>query len=99
MRRDKVASTIPEWEEMRKLASEIKQHTLTNLDRYLEQFIANAEANGIHVHRARDAKEHNEIIPRHIPQSLRQDRDQRKVHDHGRVRYARIHAGTRHRHI
>lgn len=62
MRRDKVASTIPEWEEMRKLASEIKQHTLTNLDRYLEQFIANAEANGIHVHRARDAKEHNEII-------------------------------------
>lgn len=62
MRRDKVASTIPEWEEMRKLASEIKQHTLTNLDRYLERFIANAEANGIHVHRARDAKEHNEII-------------------------------------
>lgn len=62
MRRDKVASTIPEWEEMRRLASEIKQHTLTNLDRYLEQFIANAEANGIHVHRARDAKEHNEII-------------------------------------
>ena len=62
MRRDKVASTIPEWEEMRRLASEIKQHTLTNLGRYLEQFIANAEANGIHVHRARDAKEHNEII-------------------------------------
>ncbi len=62
MRRDKVASTIPEWEEMRKLASEIKQHTLTNLDRYLDRFIANAEANGIHVHRARDAKEHNEII-------------------------------------
>lgn len=62
MRRDKVASTIPEWEEMRKLASEIKQHTLTNLDRYLDRFIANAEANGIHVHRARDAREHNEII-------------------------------------
>lgn len=62
MRRDKVASTIPEWEEMRKLASEIKLHTLMNLDRYLDRFIANAEANGIHVHRARDAKEHNEII-------------------------------------
>ena len=62
MRRDKVASTIPEWEQMRELASEIKLHTLKNLDRYLEQFIANAEANGIHVHRARDAKEHNEII-------------------------------------
>lgn len=62
MRRDKVASTISEWEQMRELASEIKLHTLKNLDRYLEQFIANAEANGIHVHRARDAKEHNEII-------------------------------------
>lgn len=62
MRRDKVASTIPEWEQMRELASEIKLHTLTNLDRYLEQFIANAEANGIHVHRAHDAREHNEII-------------------------------------
>lgn len=62
MRRDKVASAIPEWEQMRELASEIKLHTLTNLDRYLEQFIANAEANGIHVHRARDAREHNEII-------------------------------------
>lgn len=62
MRRDKVASTIPEWEEMRELASQIKLHTLANLDRYLEQFAANAEANGIHIHWARNAEEHNEII-------------------------------------
>lgn len=62
MRRDKVASEIPEWEEMRDLASDIKLHTLSNLDYYLEQFARNAEANGIHVHWARDAKEHNEII-------------------------------------
>ena len=62
MRRDKVASTIPEWEEMRELASQIKMHTLSNLDYYLEQFAANAEARGIHVHWARNAEEHNEII-------------------------------------
>lgn len=62
MRRDKVASSIPEWEEMRQLASEIKLHTLSNLDRYLEQFAENAAANGIHVHWARDAEEHNRIM-------------------------------------
>lgn len=62
MRRDKVASSIPEWEEMRQLASEIKLHTLSNLDHYLEQFSENAAANGIHVHWARDAEEHNKIM-------------------------------------
>lgn len=62
MRRDKVASTIPEWEEMRRLASEIKLHTLSNLDHYLELFADNAAANGIHVHWARDAEEHNKIM-------------------------------------
>lgn len=62
MRRDKVAASIPEWEEMRDLASQIKLHTLSNLDKYLEQFADNAEANGIHVHWARNAEEHNEII-------------------------------------
>ena len=62
MRRDKVVSSIPEWEEMRELASQIKLHTLSNLDFYLEQFAANAEASGIHVHWARNAEEHNEII-------------------------------------
>lgn len=64
MRRDKVASQIPEWEEMRHLASQIKKHTLSHLDEYLEQFARNAEANGIHVHWARDAEEHNQIILR-----------------------------------
>lgn len=62
MRRDSVASRIPEWEEMRELASQIKEHTLSNLDYYLEQFAAKAEANGIHIHWAADARQHNEII-------------------------------------
>jgi len=46
---------ISEWEELRSLASAIKEHTLTHLDEYLDQFEANARSNGIHVHWARDA--------------------------------------------
>lgn len=62
MRRDKVASEIPEWEEMRECASQIKQHTLTHLAYYLEQFEKNAKAKGVIVHWAKDAQEHNEIV-------------------------------------
>jgi L-lactate dehydrogenase complex protein LldF len=60
--RDKITHSIDEWEELRELASQIKQHTLAHLDRYLEQFEANATANGVHVHWARDAAEHNHIV-------------------------------------
>ena len=42
MRRDQVASTIPEWEQMRELASQIRKNVLSNLDVYLEQFVKNA---------------------------------------------------------
>src|ERR1700712_60950 len=62
IKRDEQASNIPEWEEFRDLASEIKRHTLTNLDFYLEQFEKNATSRGAIVHWARDAKEHNEIV-------------------------------------
>jgi len=55
---------IPEWEELRSLASAIKEHTLTHLGEYLDQFEANARSNGIHVHWARDAAEHNQIVHR-----------------------------------
>ena len=34
---------MPEWEELRDLASRIKEHTLTHLDHYLEQFETNAK--------------------------------------------------------
>src|ERR1700741_2319025 len=61
-KRDREMHGIPEWEELRKLASAIKEHTLTRLDEYVEQFEANAQANGIHVHWARDAAEHNQIV-------------------------------------
>jgi L-lactate dehydrogenase complex protein LldF len=61
-RRDKIISTIPEWEELRSLASAIKEHTLTHLDTYWEEFERNATKNGIHLHWAKDAAEHNRII-------------------------------------
>lgn len=43
MKRDKVASEIPEWEQLRDLASQIKEHTLSHLDQYVLQFAENAE--------------------------------------------------------
>ncbi len=61
-KRDREMHGIPEWEELRSLASAIKEHTLTHLDQYLEQFEANARSNGITVHWARDAAEHNQIV-------------------------------------
>lgn len=61
-KRDKAANTVPEWEELRESASRIKQFTLAHLADLLEQFEANATRNGIQVHWARDAAEHNEIV-------------------------------------
>ncbi|HSA71158.1 MAG TPA: lactate utilization protein B [Burkholderiales bacterium] len=61
-KRDREAHGIPEWEELRNLASAIKEHTLSHLGDYLEQFERNATANGMHVHWARDAAEHNQIV-------------------------------------
>ena len=60
--RDRVTHAIDEWEQLRELASQIKQHTLSHLDQYLEQFEAAATASGIHVHWAHDGAEHNNIV-------------------------------------
>jgi L-lactate dehydrogenase complex protein LldF len=62
LKRDREADAIPEWEELRSLASQIKEHTLTRLADYLEQFETQAKKNGAHVHWARDAAEHNQIV-------------------------------------
>jgi len=61
-KRDKAAHQLPEWETLRELASQIKNHSLSNLDHYLEEFEMNATKNGITVHWAADGKEHNQII-------------------------------------
>lgn len=61
-KRDRMASSVPEWELLRETASAIKQHTQSRLADYLEQFEANAIRNGAIVHWAADAHEHNEIV-------------------------------------
>jgi L-lactate dehydrogenase complex protein LldF len=61
-RRDEAASRVPEWEQLRDLASQIKEHTLSNLGQYLEMFETRAKANGVTVHWAVDAQEHNQIV-------------------------------------
>jgi L-lactate dehydrogenase complex protein LldF len=61
-KRDNMAMRIPEWEELRELASKIKMHTISRLDHYLEMFASEAERNGAIVHWAKDAREHNEIV-------------------------------------
>jgi len=62
LKRDREAHGIAEWEELRNLASAIKEHTLSHLADYLEQFEAQAIKNGAHVHWARDASEHNQAV-------------------------------------
>ncbi len=61
-KRDLASKSLPEWEQLRANASDIKTHTMSKLDYYLEEFEKNAKAKGIIVHWASDAKEHNEIV-------------------------------------
>ena len=62
VKRDRMAVSLPEWEQLRDMASAIKKHTLSHLDTYLEKFSENAEANGVIVHWAKDADEFNAIV-------------------------------------
>ena len=61
-KRDQAVYAVPEFQVLRQLASDIKDHTLSQLAEYLEQFEAAALANGVHVHWAADAAEHNAIV-------------------------------------
>lgn len=63
-KRDIQTKKVPEWEDLRELASQIKANVLSNIDNYLIQFEQNAIQNGVQVHWAKDAKEHNEIVLR-----------------------------------
>ena len=61
-KRDRMSHSLPEWEQLRETASQIKNNVLSNLSEYLIQFESNAKANGVIVHWAADAHEHNEIV-------------------------------------
>lgn len=61
-KRDKMASMLPEWEELRQRASAIKLHTMSRLADYLEEFEKHATKLGAKVHWARTPAEHNDIV-------------------------------------
>ncbi|MBL8080951.1 MAG: LUD domain-containing protein [Anaerolineales bacterium] len=53
--------SIPDWRERRQRAHRVRADVIDHLDEYLNQFIAKSEANGVIVHRAKDAAEAIEI--------------------------------------
>jgi L-lactate dehydrogenase complex protein LldF len=61
-KRDKAAHNIPEWETLRETASQIKNNVLSDLHNYLIEFETHATNNGVTVHWAADAAEHNQIV-------------------------------------
>jgi L-lactate dehydrogenase complex protein LldF len=63
-RRRAAIATVPDWEGARDRARAVKDETLLHLDRYLEEFTANAERAGARVRWARDAAEACDIIGR-----------------------------------
>lgn len=63
-KRDGQMHLIPEWQELRSLASAIKEHALSRLADYLEEFEHQATSRGVQVHWARDAEEHNAVVLR-----------------------------------
>ena len=61
-RRSAAVANLPEFEQLRDIGRDIKNHTLANLDFYLEQFAANVEKAGGQVHWAADADEARAIV-------------------------------------
>jgi L-lactate dehydrogenase complex protein LldF len=56
-------ASLPEGREpLRQRAHAVRAHTIANLDHYLNQFIANAQANGIIVHQAETGQEAVQIV-------------------------------------
>lgn len=61
-KRDAAAARVPEWEALRTAGAALKAHAMSRLGELLEEFERRATARGVHVHWARDAREHNEIV-------------------------------------
>lgn len=68
-KRDLSSKGLPEWEQLREMASAIKANVLSHLDDYLIAFERKAIENGIQVHWAADAAEHNHIANRIIQEN------------------------------
>ena len=70
--RNNAAAELPEWEELRDRAREIKAHTIARLDEYLAQFSDSVEKAGGKVVWASTAQEASDYIvslarPRGVP--------------------------------
>jgi L-lactate dehydrogenase complex protein LldF len=61
-KRDTAAWQLPEWEQLREKASDIKNFVLDNLHDLLLQFEQQAQKNGIHIHWAETGEDHNRIV-------------------------------------
>ncbi|MDR1758114.1 MAG: lactate utilization protein [Bacteroidales bacterium] len=61
-KRDHVAGMVPEWEDLRQQASDIKTDVLEHLPKYLQQFEEKATHHGVIVLHAKDANEFNQLI-------------------------------------
>lgn len=64
VRRAQVTAELPHFDALRDQAKRIKEHTLTHLDRYLEQLEQAVRAQGGQVHWARDAQEARSCVVR-----------------------------------
>lgn len=61
-KRDRLSHNIPEWEDLRHLARDIKMYSTSHIAELMEEFEAKATANGCIVHYAKDAEEYCQII-------------------------------------
>ena len=61
-KRARVVAEMPDWQDLREAGKQIRQHTMENLDFYLEEFEANCTRAGGVVHWARDAEEARRIV-------------------------------------
>lgn len=83
--------SLPDWPERRQRAHAVRADVIEHLDSYLEQFIRNAQANGITVHRAQDAAEAVSIILNIIDNSPRRgEENQKDIRVHPRSSASRL---------
>ena len=61
-RRKVAMASVDDWEGLRERARAVKEETLLHLDKYLLQFVENAENAGATIHWARDGKEACSIV-------------------------------------
>jgi L-lactate dehydrogenase complex protein LldF len=61
-RRAAAVANLPEFEELREIGRNIKNHTLSHLDFYLETFAANVERAGGHVHWCATAEDARRVV-------------------------------------